>query len=307
MNKLIHITDLYHPHADPDDHFDLAQIYALVKARDIDLLQIVIDYPANDFHGDPALCAAAQLGEIAGADVPVTVGADVDRFRGRPELWRDARPGDVKASERIIRILSESEEKVYITIVGGCLDTAVALARAPEVFREKCAGIVLNAGSGTNTSRLEWNVALGVKEYAAIFRAPCPVFWNPCFDNIETGEGRYKTYWKFRMSRVFDEIGDPLKAYFAYMLTKSEDPKYLRYLRRPADEKLMSELGQLTRNMWCTGSIFSVGGWTVGTDGRLARLGECLYALQGGLHGLPQASADRKSGNRNAGFYACKS
>ena len=35
MPKLIHITDLYHPHEDPDDHFDLAQIFALAKNGDI--------------------------------------------------------------------------------------------------------------------------------------------------------------------------------------------------------------------------------------------------------------------------------
>ena len=35
MRKLIHITDLYHPHEDPDDHFDLAQIFALAKNRTV--------------------------------------------------------------------------------------------------------------------------------------------------------------------------------------------------------------------------------------------------------------------------------
>ena len=269
MNKLIHITDLYHPHNDPDDHFDLSQIFALAKKGDIDLRQIIIDYPAMDFHGDPALAAVAQLNMLSGKDVPVVVGADVNKLRGKPELWKDAAHEDVKAADRIIEILRESEDKVYITIVGGCLDTAIALARNPVVFREKCAGIVLNAGSGTNTPTIEWNVSLGRVEYSAIFSAPCPVYWNPCFDNIETGEGRYKTFWKFKMERVFEKVSSRLNAFYLYMLTKSTDGKYLRVLDCPVDEQLLAEWGEKYRNMWCTGSIFDIGNLTVTPDGKL--------------------------------------
>ena len=105
MPKLIHITDLYHPHEDPDDHFDLAQIFALAKNGDIDLCHIIIDWPTKEKQGDPALCAVAQLNHLAGLDVPVTIGADVDKFRGKPELWANASYSDVKAADRIIEIL----------------------------------------------------------------------------------------------------------------------------------------------------------------------------------------------------------
>jgi hypothetical protein len=42
---LIHVTDLFHPHGDPDDHFDLASVYALALQGRFDLRGIVIDYP----------------------------------------------------------------------------------------------------------------------------------------------------------------------------------------------------------------------------------------------------------------------
>ncbi|MBQ8188115.1 MAG: hypothetical protein IJ037_14790 [Clostridia bacterium] len=275
MPKLIHITDLYHPHADPDDHFDLAQIFALAKKGDIELCQVIIDWPAFDFHGDPALAAVAQMNLLSGRNVPVTVGADIGRLRGRPELWKNASPEDVKAADRILEILRNSDEKVYITIVGGCLDTAIALARDPDAFREKCAGIVLNAGSGTNTENLEWNVNLGRVEYSAIFSAPCPIYWNPCFDNIETGQGRYKTYWKFPMKRVFSEASSRLNAYFIYMLTKNPDGKYLRVLDQAVDETVLTEWGEADRNMWCTGSIFGIAGLTVSMDGEIHPADAC--------------------------------
>ncbi len=267
MPKLIHITDLYHPHEDPDDHFDLAQIFALAKHGDIDLCYIIIDWPAKGKRGDPALCAVAQLNLLAGLDVPVTVGADVDKFRGKPELWADAPYSDVKAADRIIDILKKTDEKVYITIVGGCLDAAIALSRNAQVFRDKCAGIILNAGSGTNTKTLEYNVELGRIEYSSIFSAPCPVYWSPCFDNIETGEGCYKTHWSFQMKEVFSVVSNGLNSYFAYMLTESSDPKYLGVLFEPCDPHLLAEWGEQIRNMWCTGSIFHAACLTVTPEG----------------------------------------
>lgn len=267
MYKLIHITDLYHPHGDPDDHFDLAQIFALAKKGDIDLCQIIIDWPAERRRGDPAFCAVAQLNHLSGLDVPVTIGADIDTFRGKPELWANAAHSNVKAADKIIDILKNADEKVYITIVGGCLDTAIALSRNAQVFREKCAGIILNAGSGTNTKTLEYNVELGHIEYSSIFSAPCPIYWNPCYDNIETGEGCYKTHWCFQMKHVFSGVSNGLNAYFTYMLTQSTNPKYLRILSEPCDPQVLAEWGEQIRNMWCTGSIFNVGGLTVTPDG----------------------------------------
>ena len=267
MRKLIHITDLYHPHEDPDDHFDLAQIFALAKNRYIDLCHIIIDWPAKGKQGDPALCAVAQLNYLAGTDVQVTIGADVDKFRGKPELWADAPYSEVKAADRIIDILKKSDEKVYITIVGGCLDTAIALSRNAQVFRDKCAGIILNAGSGTNTKTLEYNVELGRIEYSSIFSAPCPIYWNPCFDNIETGEGCYKTHWSFQMKDIFSVVSNGLNSYFTYMLTESSNPKYLGILFETCNPQVLANWGEQVRNMWCTGSIFHVCGLTVTPDG----------------------------------------
>jgi hypothetical protein len=42
---VLHVTDLFRPHNDPDDHWDLACVYALAHQGDIDLKGILIDYP----------------------------------------------------------------------------------------------------------------------------------------------------------------------------------------------------------------------------------------------------------------------
>src|SRR6185503_4988647 len=72
---LLHCTDLFRPFADPDDHFDLATIFALVQAGHLDLRTILIDYPPPKHNGDPDVQAVAQMNTITGRAVPVVVGS----------------------------------------------------------------------------------------------------------------------------------------------------------------------------------------------------------------------------------------
>ena len=67
---LVHITDLYHPPQDPDDHFDLATIAALPE---FDLRGVILDVtqkfldpaPAGwDIARDPGYVPVVQLGHI---------------------------------------------------------------------------------------------------------------------------------------------------------------------------------------------------------------------------------------------------
>jgi len=281
-NKLIHITDLYHPHADPDDHYDLAQVFALAKLGEVEILQVLIDYPyeKRDDFGSPDIGAIYQLNRLAGKNVHVTWGANTTKYVGKPELWKSAPKEDVYASEKIIELLQNSEEKVYISIVGGCLDTAMAIDRAPEVFREKCAGIVLNAGSTEHYSEtLEWNVFLGPQEFSRIFKAPCPVYWNPCVSSIrsmdmETWRGPNATYYRFLQKEVFAEISDELLNFFLFMLKKEKDADYFRVLKKEPDQEAKEKFGELYRQMWCTGNIFDIAGKSVTVDGEIVPKGE---------------------------------
>jgi hypothetical protein len=73
---LIHVTDLYRPHIDPDDHWDLACVYAMAQRGDVDLRAVVIDYPPVEPKGHaPDLAAVAQMNRITGLSVPVAVGS----------------------------------------------------------------------------------------------------------------------------------------------------------------------------------------------------------------------------------------
>lgn len=271
--KLIHITDLYHPHNDPDDHYDLAQVFALHKCGAIDLQHIIIDYPKMDDRWAPALASVYQLNDLTGSNIHVTLGADTRLYVGKPELWKTAPAAHVHAAEIILDILKKSDEKVYITIVGGCLDTAMALERSPETFREKCAGIILNAGSGIPTAEKEWNVMLGLTEYSRIFDAPCPVFWNPCMHSMECWSGEFGTHYRFLQKELWKKLSPGLLNYFLYVLTRSSNPLFLKVLNETPDPNAIEQFGELFRDMYCTGSIFDIAGKTVTTDGKIAEKG----------------------------------
>lgn len=279
--RLIHVTDLYHPHVDPDDHFDLAQIFALSKKGYIDLEHIVIDYPKDEF-GSPALCSVYQLNSICKKNVHVSIGADVNTYRGNRHLWKGAYTGDVLAADEIIKCLERAPEKAFVSIVGGCLDVAIALERAPQVFRDKCAGIVLNAGTAIDSKeQKEWNVALGRVEYQAVFSAPCPVYWNPCFQDCNFGDGVNATHYSFIQKQIFDTISPQLLNYFLYMLKRSEDPRYLHAIKAEPDTKAKEKFGEDIRHMWCTASIFDIAGLAVDTSGRIVDKDACSDPLFG--------------------------
>lgn len=278
--KLIHITDLYHPHGDPDDHYDLAQVFALGKTGDLEVMQVIIDDTKNEHLGSPAIGAVYQLNYLTNLNVHVTLGADTAKFVGKPELWKTAEKNEVWAAEKIIEILKTSVDKVYISIVGGCLDTAVALERDPDIFREKCAGIILNAGSSENNPEtLEYNVGLGATEFSKLFQAPCPIYWNPCLRSARSFElqdmsGENATYYQFLQNDVFSEVSEKMVNFFLYMLKKEKDADYLKALEGTPDPEITGHFGKLYRNMWCTGSIFGAAGKSVTKEGAIVSAGD---------------------------------
>ncbi len=271
---VIYQTDLYHPHNDPDDHFDMATIFSLAYQGQICLEQIIIDYPFKDCPGDPAILAIEQLKYMTGLDVPTYIGTAVP-MRDMNDTQYDIDTVNSIAVEKIAAALRKAQQPVYIIIVGGCNDIAIAGRRYPELFRQKCAGILLNAGSGVHNDDgiLEYNVQLNVSSYATIFDLPCPVFWFPCFSKVHnTGEfrlGEFGTYYAFKQCHVLQGLSPHLKNFFEYMLEQSNDPKYLRYIDKKINENLILKYGHMYRNMWSTASILFAAGKSVSSDGTL--------------------------------------
>jgi hypothetical protein len=173
---------------------------------------------------------------------------------------------------------------------------ALAGKLEPKLFGEKCAGVYLNAGSGTLdktlAARLEYNVMLDPVSYAAIFDLPCPLYWMPCFEVVPgpRGEpfaaGPYGTYYKFAQKEILLHLSARLQNYFAFVFKQGGPergqqqqaaalrPNWLHYLEGPNEAELLARVGRQYRNMWCTGGFLHAAGFGVSGDGKFAPLAE---------------------------------
>jgi hypothetical protein len=286
---MVQVTDLFRPFADPDDHWDLACVFALATRGDVDLLGVIIDYPPR-VEFDPDVQAVAQMNYLTGRAAPVVFGSP--RRIDRGEADRPENKLALGGMRALIEILRRSEQRVIINVLGSSRDVALAGKLEPTLFSERCAGIYLNAGSGTPdkalAARLEYNVALDPASYAAIFELPCPVYWMPCFDvapgprNEPAVAGPYGTYYKFQQKELLPRLSSRAQNYFAFMFkqglpeqsrqkqSEAVRPNWLHYLEGPNDRELLARQGEQHRNMWCTAGFLHAAGFGVDVEGRLA-------------------------------------
>ncbi len=241
---ILYSTDLFHPHDDPDDHFDLATLFA---PEEFDLRGIVLDLGAKQKQktGRPAV---EQMIEITGRRVPCAIGlarplqSRADKALGQPEEYQ----GGV---ELILGTLRASPAKVTIFSTGSCRDVAAAFNRQPELLRRKVRAVYFNAGTGPAGAQTEYNVGLDPQAYGRMFESGLPLYWCPCF-----GSGGYQTLLTIDQPRVIGACGPAVRNFFVYCLTRSKaDPmEFLRSGPHP--------LPQGKRRMWCTAPLFHAAG-----------------------------------------------
>lgn len=268
---MIHATDLYHFHCDPDDHWDLATIYALGYLGDFDLLGILIDYPTKPELGDPDVMGVAQMNYYTGQVVPVVVGSPFP-MTSRDDIQPNANRFDHQGINWLLETLRNSETPVVINIVGTATNVAIALKKEPQLFRKKCKAIYLNAGSANSLKdkKLEYNVKLNPLAYAAIFDAPCPVYWMPCTTRTNIGEvGEYGTYYRFTQNEILPFLSEKLQNFFVFMLAKKESHEWFTYLKRKPENDLIDEFGKSIRHMWCTAGFFHAAGKIITAKGEI--------------------------------------
>ncbi len=271
---VIHVTDLFRPHNDPDDHWDLATQFALAARGDIELRAVLIDFPPARPPRAPDLAAVAQLNRLAGLAVPVAVGTS--RGPGH-DAAAPPTPVERQGVDLLLRLLAETDRPLIIHVTGSCRDVALAGREAPELFARHCAGVYLNAGTGAPRpgphSRLEYNVALDPASYAAIFRLPCPVFWLPCFETLDDGAPwtvrEFGSCWSFRQERLLPRLAPPLQNYFLLMFERRSGENWLAALNAPPDPAALKKHSARTRHMWCTAGFLHAAGWAAGPDGTL--------------------------------------
>ncbi|MHC4123498.1 MAG: nucleoside hydrolase [Planctomycetota bacterium] len=277
--SIIHTTDLYRPYLDQDDHWDLACLYALAYEGQLDLKGVVVDYPSkNPKHKNknPDIAAVAQMNYITGLNVPVAVGSSYC-FKAKDDTQPYARSNDHNGSDMLIEILKKSDAPAVINISGSCCDVALAANKEPELFADKCAGVYMNAGTGSQNKELvasmcEWNMKLDKFAYAAMFDLPCPVYWLPCSEVFYAKRMEYGTLFKFCQEDIMPDLSEKVQNYFAYMYGKFKDGRWLQYIDGKKDEELLANQYKDIRLMCCTGGIFHASGKTVTCDGEIMSL-----------------------------------
>ena len=284
VKDVILTTDLYHQHGDPNDHFNLAAMYALDKMGLINFVGIMCDDdkplagPDGDKYlhfGDPSVQSIAQMNYITGRSVPVGVGSrrPVKCKQDLEELVKDNPP--IGSVNLLIKALENTKTKVDIHMCGCCRDVLTAAAMRPELFKEKCGGIFLNAGNYGSNDPIEYNVSLEPYAFSQIFNIPCDIYWSPCFEVLTpypylTSERG--TYYEISHREILPYLSEDMKKYFTYMFEYVMDVNWLSFLRSDvSEERIQNWVNERVgkRQMWSTPGFLKSANCSVTTDGEI--------------------------------------
>ena len=205
---VIDVTDLYHPHQDVGDNFDVIAAYALPE---IDLRAVILDctepfrqpvakdpgpglFPDPDGPREPGFIPVWQLNYIFQRNVPCAAGP-FTRMKSVSDKMLDVPPFQQQGVELLLKTLQAAAEPVHIVSFGSARAVAAAYNREPALFRDKAARIHLCAGGSSPPAPgyVEWNVALDPAAIVCLLRSGLPIALYPCAANNANSQG-YNTF-----------------------------------------------------------------------------------------------------------------
>jgi hypothetical protein len=264
---VIYSSDLYHPHQDPDDHFDAATLFSI---RGLDIRAVILDGGRRQLQA-PGAIPLSQLMAIAGRRVPFAIGLG-DPLKGPTDDGR-GQPPDLQAGvELILRALRDADRPVTIITVGSLRDVAAAYNREPGLFRAKVGRLYSSIGNAWGVQD-EYNASLDPTAFRRVVEADLPFYFVPCFGvggpnagGWGTPQGGYGSYWAFQQRAVLDRVSPALRAYFVYALLPMPaalDP--VAAVRRPGWVDLVTPAWRQAtwdawRPMWSTPSFLDAAG-----------------------------------------------
>ncbi|GHT15440.1 hypothetical protein FACS1894170_12980 [Planctomycetales bacterium] len=262
---VIYSSDLFHPPADPDDHYDLATLFMMqefdVKAF---IFDVALPHRQPDQFGRVAL---EQISAITHRPIPPHAVGLRQHLVSQNDQAKD-QPSEFQGGvELILKTLRESDEKVLMFLVGSCRDFAAAYSREPALFRKKVSAIYVNAGNGPNGKQNECNVGLDPNAYLCLLKSDLPVYWCPCIarggydaqatkeDIAENNDHTYHSQFTVsNQAECFKNTSDRFKNFVNYALTAStEDP--IQYLGRTP-----KEISTKKKYIWDTGPFIYAAG-----------------------------------------------
>ncbi len=254
---VIHCTDLFHPHEDPDDHFDLATLYALPQ---LDVKGIVLDQGERQARS-PGRIPVSQLNHLTGRTIPATSG--LGRRLTSPADTGADQPGEFQGGVRfILDTLRRSAGRVAFIAVGSMRDLTAAFNRDPALFRHKAGRILCFIGEASKPDFREYNVGLDPHAFVGLMRSGLDLYWVPCFDGGVWQNQGHASFWRTRQEALLSNAPPELIQFFIYALEKEKaDP--IGFLREPPAAARKAALFAMERNLWCTAIFASLAGQSV--------------------------------------------
>lgn len=231
---VLHITDLFTPPGDPDDHFDLLTLLAV---RDLPVAGVVIDQTVE--HGVPGIVTVRKAAELCGkAPIPCVSGL-------LHPLQTETDPAEDQEGQEAVELILDQlgrcpDGSMIFTIVGSLRDLAAAYNRNPELFHAKTKRLMVNAGDSCGeVGPRDWNTNLDVQAWRRIMASGLPIDWYPC--NPSKGRGRanaHTTWWGFPQNEFLQACPPAVRDFFDEEGIASDDPVW--------------------RHMWSTASLRDV-------------------------------------------------
>jgi hypothetical protein len=242
---VLYSTDLFHPHDDPDDHFDLATLFAINR---LDVRGIVLDLGDRQ-RQKPGRVPVEQLLKLSGRRVSYATGLSA-KLTSPKDDGRTQPVADQGGVDLVLKVLRESPEPVTLITAGSLRDINAAFNREPDLFRRRVGRLYINIGDADGVT--EWNVGLDPHAYVGLMRSGLPIYWCPC----KPFRDPRSTFWDFRHADVLEAAPVGVQNYFIYALQvvppELIDPiTALRMDLRPWRHLVWG----MTRQMWCTASF----------------------------------------------------
>ncbi len=249
--SIIYGTDLLHPHDDPDDHWDLATLYALPN---VEVKAILLDLGERQKERSGRL-PVEQMFRLTGRKAPYSSGLAA-RLASPTDDGR-SQPVETQGSvELLLKALREAREPVTIVTTGSLRDVCAAYNREGDLLRAKVARLYINMGSAEKSP--EWNVTLDQAAFLGIMGSGLPVYFCPC---MPANGHRHSTYWKFRQAEVFERLPRGLLNFFIYALQQVRPGEIEPLAALDMDLRPWRHLPAAgERNMWCTASLLHAAG-----------------------------------------------
>ncbi len=227
---LIYSSDLFHPHDDPDDHFDLASLFSI---NNFDIRGVILDEGmTKDQKKRNGIIPVAQLKYLTKLKFPVYMGL-TEKIKN-PEDAALYQPFEYQQGvNMILETLEKSPIPVTLISVGSTKDFAAAYNRNPDLFKKKAAKLVLFIGDANDLEPkpYEWNVKLDSCAYICLMNSGLPIYWIPCWDRRSAGTNASE----WIGTHLLKYSSQKLINYFNYMLLIKDDADIIGYMESNND------------------------------------------------------------------------